>query len=159
MKTLKGSPIKRSSKYGVGKKMMDSIYVHKSSEDVLSQNRFNKVKSILPDVFDYDIVKYNEIKHWFTFTKSKDWDISLEPIVGDAILVKDDGSFKFIKQKNPPQIYHHKWLFVKDDYSGFNVEESKNRSRQWLSIPNIDFNRIGSKKFWNELCADNDIIY
>lgn len=157
MKTLKGSIIKRSTKYGVGKFIGGSIYIHKSVEDVLPQDKLKEAKSILPVGFNYDVVKYNEIKSWFTFIKSEDWDTSPEPIVGDALLIKDDAT-KFIKQKNPPQIYHHKWLFVRDDYLGFNVEDSKNRSRQWLSIPNIDFSRIGNKKFWNELCADNGII-
>ena len=59
-----------------------------------------------------------------------------------------------MKQKSSPQIYHHKWLFVTDDYPGFDVEESKNRSRKWVSLPNIDYSRIGYKKFWGLILFD-----
>ena len=72
-----------------------------------------------------------------------------EPIVGDAILIRGDGSQRFIQQKKSPQIYHHKWLFVNDGYTGFNTEESKNRSIIWLKVPNIEFNKIGYKSYWD----------
>ena len=55
----------------------------------------------------------------------------------------------YIKQKSSPQIYHRNWLFVNDDYSGFNVDDSKNRSIEWLKIPNIEFNKIGYKNYWD----------
>ena len=47
-----------------------------------------------------------------------------------------------------PFIYHHKWLFVKDDYDGFDVEESKTRSRAWMALTDIDRTRIGKKSYW-----------
>ena len=37
-----------------------------------------------------------------------------------------------------PYIYHHKWLFVADDYDGFDVEESKARSGAWLCQTSIN---------------------
>ena len=55
---------------------------------------------------------------YLLFIRSPDFDKNDEPIAGDSILVSRDGSFKFTKQKKDPQIYHHKWLFVKDDYTG-----------------------------------------
>ena len=47
-----------------------------------------------------------------------------------------------------PYIYHHKWLFVTDDYSGFNVEASKERSRLWLGLDGVDKKRSGRKSYW-----------
>jgi hypothetical protein len=47
-----------------------------------------------------------------------------------------------------PYIYHHKWLFVKDDYSEFDVEESKRRSLAWLVLDGIDKKRIGRLSYW-----------
>ena len=73
----------------------------------------------------------------------------MKPIVGDAILIRGDGTERFIKQKASPQIYHHKWLFVNDDYDGFNTEESIERSRRWLKVPDIQFNKIGYKSYWD----------
>jgi hypothetical protein len=45
---------------------------------------------------------------------------------------------------------HHKRLFVADDYDGFDVEASKQRSRKWLALDGIDFRRIGKKSFWEQ---------
>ncbi len=47
-----------------------------------------------------------------------------------------------------PYIYHHKWLFVDDDYRGFDVAESKARSVQWIGLGDVDRSRIGRKSYW-----------
>jgi len=39
---------------------------------------------------------------------------------------------------------------VDDDYPGFDVDESFDRSRRWLKIPGINFNHIGDPKIWHE---------
>lgn len=149
IKTEKGSVIKRSPRYGVGKQVGNTIYLHKSVEDKLPMELLNKGKNKLPHNFVYDIIKYDEKNGNLTFISSPDWDSSDEPIVGNAFLIRGDGSTRYIKQKSSPQIYHHKWLFVNDDYSGFNVDDSKNRSIEWLKIPNIEFNKIGYKNYWD----------
>lgn len=149
LKTEKGTVIKKSSKYGVGKQVGNTIYLHKSVEDKLPTEILFTAKNKIPNDFNYDIVKYDESKGNITFISSPDWDISDEPIVGNAILIRGDGSERFIKQKESPQIYHHKWLFVNDSYNGFNTEESKERSRSWLRVPNIQFNKIGYKNYWD----------
>ena len=38
-----------------------------------------------------------------------------------------------IKEGYSNTIYHHKWLFVKDDYTGFDIDESYEWSKEWLS--------------------------
>jgi hypothetical protein len=40
-------------------------------------------------------------------------------------------------------------MWVADDYTGFDVKESKLRSLEWTSLPNIDRTRIGQKKYWD----------
>ena len=148
VKTEKGTIIKKSRKYGVGKQVGNTIYLHKSVEEKLPNDILISAKEKLTQSFNYDIVKYDEGNGNVTFISSPDWNYSDEPIVGDAILIRGDGTERFIKQKSSPQIYHHKWLFVNDDYSGFNTEESKNRSISWLKVPNIEFNKIGYKNYW-----------
>ena len=149
VKTQKGTEIKRSPKYGVGKQVGNTIYLHNSVEDRLPTEILVSAKDKLPNDFNYTIVKYDESNGNVTFIQSPDWDTSDEPIVGDAILIRGDGTERFIPQKKSPQIYHHKWLFVNDSYSGFNTEESKNRSISWLKVPNIEFNKIGYKTYWD----------
>jgi len=149
VRTEKGTVIKKSPKYGVGKQVGNTIYLHKSVEDKLPYEILFTAKNKIPNDFDYDIVKYDESNGNVTFISSPDWDSSDEPIVGDAILIRGDGSERLINQKKSPQIYHHKWLFVNDGYTGFNTEESKERSRKWLKVPNIEFNKIGYKNYWD----------
>ena len=153
IKTEKGTVIKKSPKYGVGKQVGSTIYLHKSVEDRLPTTIVDNAKDKLPQDFNYDIVKYDEKNGNVTFISSPDWDIADEPLVGDAVLIRGDGSIRYMEQRKSPQIYHHKWLFVGDDYQGFNVPDSMDRSKEWLSIPNINFNKIGYKNYW-----DNNIL-
>ena len=100
LKTEKGTVIKKSSKYGVGKQVGNTIYLHKSVEDKLPTEILFTAKNKIPNDFNYDIVKYDESNGNVTFISSPDWDISDEPIVGNAILIRGDGSERFIKQNN-----------------------------------------------------------
>jgi len=53
--------------------------------------------------------------------------------------------------KRIPQIYHHKWLFVKDDYQGFDVDKSKERSAEWLQVSDrINMSKIGTLNYWED---------
>jgi hypothetical protein len=70
--------------------------------------------------------------------------------VGDSILVRQDGTTRHLRQPKDPYVYHHKWLFVADDYTGFDVRESKARSRAWMQLADVDRSRIGKKSYWRE---------
>ena len=137
-----------------GKKMPYGYYVHKSCKHILENLHGINMKYFedkLPHDFKYDIIKYNPKENQVTFTHSPDWDTPAhESIVGDAILVRADGSTRFIKQQKDPWIYHHKWMFVADDYTGFDVERSKRRSKQWTSISGINKSKIGKKSYWEK---------
>lgn len=150
IKTKKGSTIKRYK--DVGKKMGDDLYFHKKYVDeYINKDFYNKLKSNLPKDFDFNIVKYNSKQNYITFINSPDFDTADEPIVSDAYKVTEDGKVKLTKEKNPPQIYHHKWLFVKDDYKGFDTEKSKERSRRWLEVSDrINMSKIGSSEYWEK---------
>lgn len=37
-----------------------------------------------------------------------------------------------------------------DDYEGFDIEASKRREVLWKSFPDIDYNRIGRRDYWDE---------
>jgi len=102
------------------------------------------------DGFDYNLIAYAPKTGAFTFTQSPDFDSAPEPTVGAQVLVKPDGTTRAMKPQNDPWIYHHKWLWVQDDYNGFDVEESVQRSQQWMTLPNIDYSRIGKKSFWEK---------
>lgn len=140
---------RRAPRYGVGKLIGGKVYLHKQYEGVLPPEVLNNAKKFL-NGFDYNIVAYNTANGSVTFTQSPDFDASSEPILGDQLLVKPDGTTRTMHTNADPWIYHHKWLMVNDDYPGFDVEESKQRSIEWMSIPDVDYKRIGKKSFWEQ---------
>lgn len=150
IRTKKGSLIKRFG--NVGKKMGDDLYFHKDYVlEYIGDYFYNKVKSILPKGFNFNIIKYNEKYGSISFIDSPDFDIADEPIVGDSYKITTDGKITFTRRKSVPQIYHHKWLFVKDDYKGFDVEQSKERSKKWLEYSDIiNMSKIGYQNYWND---------
>ena len=139
LKTYKGSSIQRS-KYGVGKQMADAIYVHKNYGDrIVPQNILQKYKDVLesefPD-FQYNCLKIDNNRNRIAFQESPDFDTAREPVVGDWIAIEflDD---KFDKCKittgHSNYIFHHKWLWVGNDYTRFDVQKSWEWSKKWLS--------------------------
>ena len=144
-KTLKGSTIKRS-KYGVGKDIGGEIYLHKQYESVVPDQEALKAAKEKLDGFKYNVLKFDKNGN-FTFFNSPDFDTADEPVAGKYVRVGQDGK---LKEGETKSIWHHKWLWVKDDYKGFNVDESFKRSQAWLKLPDIDFARIGNKDFWEK---------
>ena len=134
----------------VGKFIGGDLYVHKSAMDVLPQKEFELAESKLPEDFEYEIVKYNATQGSFSFIGSPDWNTANEPIVGDSYKVSKNGEVSLTKQKSDPQIYHHKWNFVRDNYDGFNVRQSIQRSIDWYRDAKDELNiyKIGTKSYW-----------
>lgn len=145
----------------VGKFIGGNIYIHKDYADILPQNRLNEaLKTLKENVFnfDYAIIRYNKEKNSFAFIKSPDFDSSDEPIVGDSILISSDNSLKFTPQKKDPQIYHHKWLFVKDDYKGFEIKTSLKRTILWkekMGVNKTLSSKIGTQSIWKIWLKEN----
>ena len=138
---------KRSTKYGVGKQIGGAVYVHRRYESVFG-SAVEEARKCLPPEFDYTVVKYNLANGALSFVQVADFAAAPEPTVGIVIVVKNDGSCRTVNPPRDPYIYHHKWLFVLDDYDGFNVDESRRRSAAWLSLPKIDKRRIGKRSYW-----------
>lgn len=133
-KTLKGSPIKRS-KYGVGKLIGGQIYLHKDyALDVIPKDVWEKALKVLANTnsdFEYNCVMYDAKTGNVRFDEAPDFDTAREPVVGNTLTVKPDGTTKAGYSK---YIWHHKWIWVKNDYQGFDVNESKAWSQKWLGI-------------------------
>ena len=139
---------KRSAKFGVGKEIGGAVYLHRSYEHKLG-NVLVAAKTKLPDAFDYQVVKYNFRSEAVSFIQCAEFDTMPEPIVGEIATVDVDGNIRKRQQSHDPEIYHHKWLFVADDYGGFDVEQSMRRSLAWMSLDGVDRKRIGRKSHWD----------
>ena len=153
LRTQKGSPIKRS-KFGVGKDIGGFVYLHKMYVPMLPKEMRqmvvtaeNVIYEKIGRHFEYNTVKVSKDHDTVTLVQSPDFDTSPEPTVGDMATVKTSNGL--VKFGHSDKIWHHKWLWVLDDYPGFDVEESINRSREWLQH-DVDFSRIGNKDHWEK---------
>lgn len=147
----------------IGKKMRDALHIHKSAIDTLTDEEKKLIEEKIKYIgdFNFEVVKITLSKEEVAFVQSPDWNEADEPLVGDRITVTKDNEIKKSKGRN--LIYHHKWMMVKDDYEGFNVEQSKERSEYWMNHPivlelknnpNEKFNsKIGRRIYWeNNVC-------
>src|SRR4051794_6406996 len=115
---------RRSRRFGVGKEIGGAVYLHRAYEYLIGPE-VDLAKTYLPSDFDYSVVKYSLATRLLAFVGSPDFDTHPEPTVGDSWSVTVDGEARLRKQAVDPYIYHHKWLFVADDYAAFDVAESK----------------------------------
>lgn len=146
LRTEKGTPIKRA-RIGVGKDMGGILYLHRDYEPLLpNQPALAHAKRTLDAQhpgFQYNVVKAEKSgRH--TFFNSPDFDTEHEPTGGQYVVTEGGRS----APGATGQLWHHKWMFVGDDYKGFNVDDSFDRSRRWLQIPGINFNHIGNPAIW-----------
>lgn len=140
---------RRSLRYGVGKEIAGKVYVHRDYAFRLGSD-VAAAASRLPDDYEYDVVKYDTRSGTVSFISSPDFDAAEEPTVGESIAVSLGAAIQRRSQLADPHVYHHKWLFVADDYAGFDVSASKRRSEAWLALDNVDKSRIGTKSYWEE---------
>ena len=134
VKTRKGTRIARS-KFGVGKIMCYCVYVHRQYADkVVPPEILSHAESVLKEKYPdhhYNCIKYDLNTRVVSFQESPDFDTAREPIVGDYVAVAPDGK---TRKGHSDYIFHHKWLWVEDDYEGFDVESSFQWSQTWLSV-------------------------
>ncbi len=149
------------------KKIGGCVYMHMSMRKRVDANiqgmitdaeQVFRKKIGMKDFLEVEIVKVDIKNNKVSFIKSPDWNTSREPLVGDAYMIDLNEDAPLRKRtvkitKSKGQIYHHKWMFVADDYKGFDVEESKKWSEKWQSVIPSDRtikSRIGYKKYWDE---------
>ena len=162
---LKELKIERNKKYNVGKKIGNQIWIHKNYiTDIMTVNEYLDYENELPTDYQFNLLRIDLKTNEIAFINSPDFNDSNEPLVGQSIRVsKKEDSFSLSKIQNPPKdplIYHHKWLFVKDDYKGFDINESKKRSIEWKTKLGIDksiTSRIGRLSFWENWLAENNL--
>jgi hypothetical protein len=134
LRTHKGSPIKRhnhGSENAVGKIIGGQIYVHKDyAHLVIPNDVLEHSKQVIKGNFEYNSNVYDIKKNLVRFDSCQGFDEEREPVVGEYVWVLPDGA---TKKGKSPYIWHHKWCWVKDDYKGFDVDESYEWSRLWLS--------------------------
>lgn len=136
----------RHRKYGVGKEMGGKIYVHKKYFDrVINPDTFFKAVNKLPYGFKFNCLMIDPKKKTIRFDEAPDFDTAREPHPGDFIEV--NFMTKEIRRGHSDMVWHHKWMWVDDDYDGFDVDESYAWSKKWTSYIT---HPTASKKLWEQ---------
>lgn len=150
-RTRKGTRIARS-KFGVGKIMCYCIYVHKQyAQKVIPPEILSNAEAVLMQKYPkhrYNCLKYDMNTRVVSFQESPDFDTAREPIVGDYVAVFPDGR---TRKGHSDYVFHHKWLWVEDDYEGFDVESSFQWSQKWLSVLTETADGNGIQRWNNQL--------
>lgn len=152
LKTNKGSEIRRMFDK-VGKAIGGYVYLHKDyAKDVMNPGRWKRAQKICKET-DSDLFNsYNCIRYEFStgnvrFDECPDFDTAREPHVGRYLEVSPKTD-EVLRTGHSNNIFHHKWLWVKDDYKGFNVQESYEWSKLWLS--KFQETAKGTDRTWQE---------
>jgi hypothetical protein len=143
LKTLKGSKI-GYSKFGVGKRVGSKIYFHKSVwNKITPKDVWDKaMKMVSITKIDHRPFQFNTVcydlkePHIVRLDTCPGFDTEREPVVGLSFKFNTLYCTTDVVLNN--QIYHHKWLWVLADYEGFDVQESYEWSKRWLSkLPEV----------------------
>ena len=159
LKTLKGSGI-GYSKFGIGKAVGSKIYVvNGAQKGIIPDDVWDKATKILNkkwlslnwfNTLCYDFKN----PHIVRFDFCEGFCTEREPVVGQMVFVNTETGEVWNKWNS--QIYHHKWLWVPEDYEGFDVQASYEWSRHWLSIlPEV---ASGYPHKWEEQLKKYNII-
>lgn len=158
LRTLSDSKIKRH-KNNVGKYIDNKLYVHKDyAYDAIPKETLDNAISILNETnpnFEWNCLRYDTKSGDIAFQEAPDFDTAREPVVCKNITVTSDGRV-LGGTKSFPQIWHHKWLWVKDDYKGFDVKDSWEWSKKWLSELPVPANGSNEAN-WKKQLAQYDI--
>ena len=140
----------------VGKVIGGRHYVHRDyAHLVVPRRALDRAVRIAEEIYPnhtWEMVRYRSSTGDVTFIDSPDFNEANEPTVGDSVTVRSNGAATRRAAPADPEIWHHKWMFVGDDYQGFDVQESKERSELWAPhVPAEEKSRIGRKGYWESV--------
>jgi hypothetical protein len=139
--TPKGTVIQRCPQTGVGKLVGQQLYIHKSAAHRLPSNlleAYNNAWTSKLHFTEYDadywepncaVIELRTLA--VRLDEAPDFDTAREPHVGRWFWYSQAPK---IVQGRSNAIWHHKWLWVEDDYRGFNVGASFRWSAKYIPL-------------------------
>lgn len=163
--TEKGTPIRRHGVTGIGKLVGHHLHLHRD----YAVEAIQAIKAATPAVglrlrlamdyqvgmfpsFEYQCLRLDLRDGLVRFDEAPDFDSAREPHVGKWLLVCHDG---YVKTGESNSIWHHKWLWVKPDYQGFEVKESRSWSARY--VPLLKEPPRGTDKSWRAQLAQHGL--
>jgi len=144
IRTARGTPIRRCRLTGVGKLVGHHLHLHGD----YALEAIARIKAAKPDVglrlelalaerirefpaFRFRCLRLDLEWGLVRFDEAPDFDSAREPQVGRWLTVCHDGH---ASRGVSPAIWHHKWLWVRDDYRGFDVAASRAWSARYSPL-------------------------
>lgn len=153
--------LKRYNKYNVGKKMGNDLYIHRMYGKLIPRYKVFLHAFNSNCDFNFDIIKWNEKEGYICFIECENFKTEKEPVVGRSFKYNyKKNDFKITNPPKDPLIYHHKWLFVKDNCNLFSIKESKRRSlniKKTIGVNPKISSRIGRLSYWEDFLKNNNI--
>ena len=147
----------RDKRFGVGKRVGNNVYMHSNYIGLLPEESRKLIASTLDSLNSeesgWSIVKYNTKTEDFSLIKSTDFDTANEPRIEKSVKY-NKATGVLGTPRTGSTVYHHKWLFVDNDYKGFDVEQSMLRTdeiNKKMDELNINRSTIGSVNNWNAI--------
>ena len=138
------------------KKVGTSLYVHVSNIGELGEKieKIVEERKKMIDDFKYHVIKFDTDTENVTFIECEEFDEKHEPMVGRQYLTKKNGEKKIMPSKG--QVYHKKYAFVNENYTGFDIEAEKKRAEKYDELMKKHEDKrikskIGYKKKWLEV--------
>lgn len=162
-KNAKGSVIKRGGtimgyKYPIGKVIGGKVYMHIDYIDTLPSPEQAKIALTASGLLKARTLSYDPKKVIYMFSEAPNFNKHSEPAPGKSVKVEMDGDDvdKVYPPKDIKQIWHHVWMWVDDNYKGFNVSNSYQWSKKWAAKIS---NPSGSLRVWKKQLLDANFIY
>ena len=136
--------------------LIDELFKKPNENAELLRNLRGTHEIILTDIDDENfengsyIIKVNRKQNTISYITCPTWNVVYEPIVEKSYLFNcNNQTFRVIEDGK--RVYHHKWMFVTDDYLGFDIQDCKNRSEVLNNIPEFKEKKslIGNKDYWS----------
>jgi hypothetical protein len=135
-----------------GKIVRNNLYIHRDyihTVDIptyLYITRYDRMMG--KGMSGIDIIKYDRTHGTVSLIKCFDFDGQEEPIIQMVWTDLRQINYRY----HSGAIYHHKWMMVGDDYKGFDIDASKQRSERIKQVirenPDIASSRIGNQVYW-----------
>ena len=157
-----------------GKYFDRSIYIHKDYATEIphkiDMDIVNEYVKEIPSDFKFDIIRYDRSEKkgmvCISFMEIVNFDGADMPVVGETYRVNGWGLSHFrkrfqrvrhIKAKDDPQIKIHKWLYVPQDYQGFDWDAAVAFSTMWTKITGYNGFRGQKLSEWVSFLRENKI--
>lgn len=163
-KNAKGSVIKRGGtigryKFPIGKVIGGKVYMHVKYIDTLPSPEQARIALRASGLRDARALSYDPKNEIYMFSVAPDFDRASEPAPRKSVKVEMDGDDvdEVSPAKDITQIWHHKWMWVDDNYKGFDVRGSYEWSKTWTA--KMKKPASGSLRIWKVQLADAGFLF